>query len=270
MYFFLFFVFFLVSEFTANALCCSAKEGDAVPLKEMPSVQSPEPQCSPLEDGGPPSSTETPGQGKQAYSSQYRHEFHSGETRALKKRLVVSFQCAPLGGSADLCTLHWWLFSSSVFHKAVAVSFLYIPPGVSAVLRAIPFLRYSTLLAVSFRCVPLGGSTELWTEVQRLLDALDSSINSRRARAVPCTFQDSDSHIEHLTAAWETWVHVTQVRRIKDSAVCLIASITMIPGVNRELKRDFHMLVLSSALPAPSICAHRSHYVLEIDLEPNK
>ncbi|MGH0165502.1 UNVERIFIED_CONTAM: hypothetical protein FKN15_049059 [Acipenser sinensis] len=152
-------------------------EGDAVPLKEMPGVQSPEPQCSPLEDGGPPSSAETPGQ---------------------------------------------------------------------------------------------GGSTELWAEVQRLLDALDSSINSRRARAVSCTFQDSDSHIEHLTAAWETWVHVTQVRRIKDSAECLIASITMIPGVNRELKRDFHMLVLSSALPAPSICAHRSHYVLEIDLEPNK
>ncbi|XP_041086624.1 colorectal mutant cancer protein isoform X2 [Polyodon spathula] len=96
----------------------SAKEADAIPLKEMPGVQSPEPQCSSLEDGEPQSSTLTPGQ---------------------------------------------------------------------------------------------GDNTELWMEVQRLLDVLESSINSRRARAVPCTFRDSDSHIEHLTAAWETWVHVTQV-----------------------------------------------------------
>lgn len=127
----------------------SAKEGDAVPLKEMPGVQSPEPQCSPLEDGGPPSSAETPGQ---------------------------------------------------------------------------------------------GGSTELWTEVQRLLDALDSSINSRRARAVPCTFQDSDSHIEHLTAAWETWVHVTQVLDDMETEL----GIPSVPGLPPEEHSCLQREVLAS------------------------
>ncbi|KAK6313731.1 hypothetical protein J4Q44_G00151900 [Coregonus suidteri] len=55
------------------------------------------------------------------------------------------------------------------------------------------------------------GSGEVWSELQGVMSALEGSINTRRAWAVSNTAYGQDRQTEHLTAARDSWVQVTQV-----------------------------------------------------------
>ncbi|CAB1323842.1 unnamed protein product [Coregonus sp. 'balchen'] len=64
---------------------------------------------------------------------------------------------------------------------------------------------------MSALCCPADGSGEVWSELQGVMSALEGSINTRRAWAVSNTAYGQDRQTEHLTAARDSWVQVTQV-----------------------------------------------------------
>ncbi|XP_038858848.1 uncharacterized protein ushbp1 isoform X3 [Salvelinus namaycush] len=55
------------------------------------------------------------------------------------------------------------------------------------------------------------GSGEAWSELQGVMSVLEGSINTRRAWAASHTACGRDGPTEHLTAARDSWVQVTQV-----------------------------------------------------------
>ncbi|XP_042178432.1 uncharacterized protein ushbp1 isoform X3 [Oncorhynchus tshawytscha] len=55
------------------------------------------------------------------------------------------------------------------------------------------------------------GSGEVWSELQGVMSVLEGSINTRRAWAASHTACGQDGQMEHLTAARDSWVQVTQV-----------------------------------------------------------
>ncbi|KAJ8408307.1 hypothetical protein AAFF_G00257210 [Aldrovandia affinis] len=54
-------------------------------------------------------------------------------------------------------------------------------------------------------------SGQIWMELQGALTALESSVITGRTRAAPHTACDEEIHAQHLAAARESWVKVTQV-----------------------------------------------------------
>ncbi|XP_029506894.1 colorectal mutant cancer protein isoform X1 [Oncorhynchus nerka] len=55
------------------------------------------------------------------------------------------------------------------------------------------------------------GSGEVWSELQGVISVLEGSINTRRTWAASHTACGQDGQMEHLTAARDSWVQVTQV-----------------------------------------------------------
>ena len=68
------------------------------------------------------------------------------------------------------------------------------------------------VIACSALCCPAEGSGEVWSELQGVMSVLEGSINTRRAWAASHTACGQDGQMEHLTAARDGWVQVTQVR----------------------------------------------------------
>ncbi|XP_034387020.1 uncharacterized protein ushbp1 [Cyclopterus lumpus] len=56
-----------------------------------------------------------------------------------------------------------------------------------------------------------GGGSVVWTKLQAVLSSVEDSISCKRSWAAPITASDQDKHREHMWAAQESWVKVTQI-----------------------------------------------------------
>ncbi|KAJ7986223.1 hypothetical protein DPEC_G00337730 [Dallia pectoralis] len=86
-----------------------------------------------------------------------------------------------------------------------------------------------------------GGSSEVWSELQGVLSSLEVSMNTRRTWAVPQTACDQVRQTQHLTAARERWVEVTQILDEIESEF----GITYPSGLPPEERQQYHKDMLT-------------------------
>ncbi|XP_066551626.1 colorectal mutant cancer protein [Amia ocellicauda] len=86
-----------------------------------------------------------------------------------------------------------------------------------------------------------GGSAELWAELQGVLAALENSVQGRKTGAAPETACDEERQTEHLRAARESWVQVTQILEEMDREF----GISYPSGLPDEERRQFQRDVLT-------------------------